>query len=183
MQNKPMESRLERVRAIFAANLKRCMQERNLSQSDLARAIWKEERTDSRGYPQPVNKDRISAWVNGRVLPTQENLQKAAEALGVTPEALLPELGVGAQAPNPELSQQHYVPAGLRPDLTFRMVDGGVYAEIRCKVSLAGWRELMTVLAKYITEYEDLRAAYGLSDADKNSGSLPMHVRVDNPGA
>src|SRR5580692_8188469 len=117
MQNKPMESRLERMRAIFAANLKRCMQERNLSQSDLARAIWKEERTDSRGYPQPLNKDRISAWVNGRVLPTQENLEKAAEALGVTPEALLPEVdpafiqgSFSRDSVVHPVSRQHYAP-------------------------------------------------------------------------
>ena len=32
-----------------------------MSQSDLARAIWKETRPDSRGYQQPVNKDRVSA--------------------------------------------------------------------------------------------------------------------------
>jgi transcriptional regulator with XRE-family HTH domain len=169
-----MESRLERMRTIFAANLKQRMQELKMSQSDLARAIWKEERTDSRGYPQPINKDRISAWVNGRVLPTQENLQKAAEALGVPSKTLLPELEPGAVPPS---SRQHYVLD--QPDLTFRMVDGGVYAEIRCKVSLAGWRELMTVLAKHITDYEDLRKAYELPDPDKNSGSLPMHTRVD----
>jgi transcriptional regulator with XRE-family HTH domain len=151
---KPMESRLARLRTTFAANLKRRMQERNMSQSDLARAIWKEERTDSRGYPQPVNKDRVSAWIRGRVLPTQENLQKAAEALGVTPEALLPELESGVVPPS---SQQHYVPS----DLVFRMKDGGrAYIEMNCEISLAGARELMAVYAKYIQEYTEIRQAY-----------------------
>lgn len=171
-----METRLERTRAIFAGNLKRRMRELKMSQSDLARAIWKEDRKDSRGYPQPVNKDRVSAWFNGRVLPTPENLKKAAEALGVTPESLLPEpeSGVG-----PPPSKQHYI---SRPDVAFRMVDGGVYAQIQCKISLTGAREMMAVLAKYIQDYEELRETYEPSDPnEKSSESWPMQVCVNAP--
>ena len=180
MQGKPTDSRLEGMRKIFATRLRRRMHELEMSQSDLARAIWKEERVDSRGYPQPLNKDRVSAWVLGRVLPTQENMQKLAEALGVASESLLPELeelkelGV---APTP--SQQRTF--AERPDLSFRMVDGGVYAEIRCKISVAGWRELMTVLAKHIQEYENLREIYGLSGPDESgeaSSCAYVPVRV-----
>ena len=44
-----METRTgERMRSIFSMNLRRRMQDLKMSQSDLARAIWKETRPDSR---------------------------------------------------------------------------------------------------------------------------------------
>lgn len=84
--------RLERMRTVFSVNPRRRMQDLKMSQSDLARAIWKETRPDSRGYQQPVNKDRVSVWANGRVLPSPDNLHRCAEALGLTTQDLLPEI-------------------------------------------------------------------------------------------
>jgi transcriptional regulator with XRE-family HTH domain len=153
---KSMESRLERMRTIFAANLKRRMKELNMNQSDLARAIWKEERIDPRGYPQPVNKDRVSAWVNARVLPTQENLQKAAEALDVTPDALLPEMlgpDLFGVRPPPS-SQQHYVPDW---DLTLRTEGRRVFIAMKCEASLDDAREMVALYAKCVKEFEEAR--------------------------
>jgi transcriptional regulator with XRE-family HTH domain len=75
--------------AIFAANLRKRLQELEMSQSDLARAIWNETVIDKNGYPHPRNKDRVSAWVNRRGLPDDNNLFAIAAALETTPEALL----------------------------------------------------------------------------------------------
>jgi transcriptional regulator with XRE-family HTH domain len=169
---KPMESRLERLRTVFAANLKRRMQELNMSQSDLARAIWKEERTDSRGYPQPINKDRISAWVNARVLPTQENLQKAAEALGVTPEALLPESwDPFAHTP----SQQHHVPEW---DLTLRTEGRRVFIAFKCEASLDDAREIVALYAKCVKNFEEAHKSFGaVEGCDWEPPRVPVSAR------
>lgn len=83
-----LESRNEALRLVFAANLRQRMLEKRVSQSDLARAVWQENRTDSRGYEQPMGKDRISAYYNGKVMPTSVNLHKIAVALDTTSEQL-----------------------------------------------------------------------------------------------
>ena len=80
-----------RLRATFATNLREAMLSKGMSQSDVARAVWRDERTDKHGFVQPVGKDRISAYVNGKVLPTEETLAKIAAALDTTPEKLLGE--------------------------------------------------------------------------------------------
>jgi transcriptional regulator with XRE-family HTH domain len=80
-----------RLRATFAANLRQAMLTKGMSQSDVARAVWQDERTDKKGFVQPVGKDRISAYVNGKVLPTEETLGRIARALDTTPEKLLGE--------------------------------------------------------------------------------------------
>jgi transcriptional regulator with XRE-family HTH domain len=135
------------MRSVFSANLRQRMHEKNMSQSDLARAIWKETRVDSRGYEQPVNKDRVSAWVNSRVLPNLENMQKVAEALGVSTEDLLPELESVVFASKPT------EPATFQPDFVFKMDDGGfAIIELKCRVSLDGAQELMAVYAKHVTD-------------------------------
>lgn len=84
-----MVNRNAALRQRFAKNLRAAMQAKGISQSDLARAVYGEERTDKNGYSQPVGKDRISAYVNSKVLPNDETLAKIAEALNTTPEALL----------------------------------------------------------------------------------------------
>jgi transcriptional regulator with XRE-family HTH domain len=79
------------LRQRFVKNLSDAMQAKGMSQSDLARAVWNEERPDKNGHAQTVGKDRISAYVNGKVMPTAETLEKIARALDTTPEALLGE--------------------------------------------------------------------------------------------
>ena len=75
-------------RAFFADNLKRRMQELEMNQSDLARAVWQETVVDKRGYGQPKRKDRISVYCKGKAMPQPGVLAKIAKVLDTTPEAL-----------------------------------------------------------------------------------------------
>ena len=89
---------MARRRATFATNLRVAMLAKGMSQSDLARAVWQETRKDKNGYQQPVGKDRINAYVNGKVFPRDDTLAKIASALDTTPEQLLGEQAEDAQA-------------------------------------------------------------------------------------
>lgn len=91
----------------FARRLHKAMLDRGWNQSDLARAAWGESRADSRGYSQPIGKDRVSVYLKGRVLPDAQNLQKLATALEITVEELAPLNAT----PTPETS----TPTGIRP--------------------------------------------------------------------
>ncbi len=135
MQGSVAETRLERMRMVFAANLKKRMREKGLSQSDLARAIWNEVRVDSRGYEQPVNKDRISQWVNGRVLPNLENLQRLADALETMPEALLPDLETTILNHKNDPSRPG---SAQEADFVFRIDGAYAFVQLKCRVSAGG---------------------------------------------
>lgn len=63
-----------------------------MSQSDLARLVFNETRTDNRGYDVVVGKDRISAYINNRAKPEPKTLKQIANALKMTPEELAPEV-------------------------------------------------------------------------------------------
>lgn len=76
----------------FGDRLRRILIERNMSQSDLARLVFNETRTDNRGYDVVVGKDRISAYVNNRQTPEPKTLKLIAEALKMDPAELAPEL-------------------------------------------------------------------------------------------
>lgn len=76
----------------FGDRLRRILIERNMSQSDLARLVFNEIRTDNRGYDVVVGKDRISAYINNRAKPEPKTLRQIATALKMTPEELAPEL-------------------------------------------------------------------------------------------
>jgi|SRR5215831_5757115 len=117
-----------RLRAAFSANLREAMLHKNMSQSDLARAVWKEERSDKNGYAQPVGKDRISAYINGRVLPTEETLDKIAKALDTTKEKLLGEwlTSSGHNPSNAESPQ----------DLVIRITPHGTVTVIDFKITV-----------------------------------------------
>jgi transcriptional regulator with XRE-family HTH domain len=142
-----METRLERMRTIFSTNLRRRMQDLKMSQSDLARAIWKETRPDSRGYQQPVNKDRVSAWINGRVLPSPENLHRCAEALGVTTQDLLPEI-------EPATLGRVFISHSI-DDFTVRMDGDAVIVELKCRTTLTDAQSLMEIFARRIKELDE----------------------------
>lgn len=80
----------EQERNALAGNLKRLLEERSMNQSDLAKVMWPGKFViDNRGYKQPINKDRISAWVNGKAFPNKEHLALLLEILNVTDEVLL----------------------------------------------------------------------------------------------
>lgn len=82
--------------ATFSETLHRELLARGWSQSDLAKKIWNEERTDSRGYTSVVGRDRVSSWVRGRVLPDPKSLKRIADALDMSAEDLAPNLTAAA---------------------------------------------------------------------------------------
>ena len=100
-------SRLRPRSQEFARRLHKAMLDRGWNQSDLARAAWGESREDSRGYAQPIGKDRVSVYLKGHVLPDSQNLQKLATALEMTVEDLAPAV----VTEKPETS----TPTGIRP--------------------------------------------------------------------
>lgn len=143
-----LESRSEALRLVFAANLRQRMLEKRMSQSDLARAVWQETRVDSRGYEQPMGKDRISAYYNGRVMPTSINLNKIAVALDTTPEQLLQG---GSSFEPPQIA----VTLGKAMQSDFRItVDPNdslmVLIEVKLRAPREAGPEFMTLVGKYM---------------------------------
>jgi hypothetical protein len=67
------------------------MNEKALSNSDLARLVWGETK-DAKGYPVAKNRDRIGVYLKGEGFPEPRTLAKLAEALGTTAEELAPEI-------------------------------------------------------------------------------------------
>lgn len=74
----------------FARRLHYHMQERGLSNSDLARAVWGEKR-NARGYMEAKGRDRISVYLKGQTMPEARTLKQLSDALGVTENDLCPE--------------------------------------------------------------------------------------------
>lgn len=71
--------------------LSRLLIENKMTQSDLARVVWNEERADARGYTHVVGKDRISAYVNRGVVPEMWIIEEIAKKFKMKPEELCPE--------------------------------------------------------------------------------------------
>jgi transcriptional regulator with XRE-family HTH domain len=74
----------------FGRRLQRLMEDRQLSNSDLAAKMWGRY-TNSEGKNVARGRDRISVWVNGHNFPSAENLEKLAKALDVKISELEPE--------------------------------------------------------------------------------------------
>jgi transcriptional regulator with XRE-family HTH domain len=69
-------------RAAFAKRLREIMDERGLSQSDVAAKIWgKYTNTENKHVAR--GRDRISVWLSGKTFPDDNNLEKLAKALRV----------------------------------------------------------------------------------------------------
>jgi len=75
----------------FGKRLHAAMVARDMNQSDLCRKVWGET-IDNRGITVARNRDRMSQYIAGRGYPTVENLTKIADALGMKPEELAPEV-------------------------------------------------------------------------------------------
>jgi transcriptional regulator with XRE-family HTH domain len=74
-------------------------------QSELARQVWGEIVAQDTGRKVARNRDRISAYEKGRSWPDPHNLKKIAEALGVKPEELAPDItGSTVERQNPEFA-------------------------------------------------------------------------------
>lgn len=79
----------------FGRRLQSLILERNWNQAELARAA-------------SLGRDSISTYVRGIVFPDPKNLKKLADALGMTPQQLLPsEMAavMDAEAPSLEIRQ------------------------------------------------------------------------------
>jgi transcriptional regulator with XRE-family HTH domain len=79
------------VRQEFAHRLKKLMTKKGMSQSDLARAAFGLDDPGSRSKV-PKGRDRISAYLNARQFPDDENLEALAKALDLAPEDLTPKI-------------------------------------------------------------------------------------------
>jgi transcriptional regulator with XRE-family HTH domain len=75
----------------FARRLHHYMNQQGLSNSDLARAVWG-ERKNKNGYMEAKGRDRISVYLKGETTPTAKTLQALADALGVEPADLNPQM-------------------------------------------------------------------------------------------
>jgi hypothetical protein len=71
--------------------LNRLLIDARMSQSQLARLVWGETTTDSRGYDRVVGKDRISVFINHGRVPRTWVIEKIAKIFKVDPEDLCPE--------------------------------------------------------------------------------------------
>jgi transcriptional regulator with XRE-family HTH domain len=81
----------------FAKRLRGMMDERGLSQSDLAARIW-DRYVNTEGKYVARGRDRISVWLAGKSEPSKGNLEKLAKALGVEPSELIAAPAKGPRA-------------------------------------------------------------------------------------
>lgn len=123
-----MTPELTAVAEQFGRRLAHLLTERGMSQSDFAREVWGEVTNKATGHKSARGRDRISAYVNGRSVPSPKLLAEMAKALGLTPEALAPDIA-GAGAPREKPAFTMTVPAG-RPDLVHVTVDLLLPAEL-----------------------------------------------------
>lgn len=75
----------------FGRRLHDIRSQNGMNQSDLARAVWGEH-TGPDGKKSAKNRDRISQYEKGQSFPDPHNLARLAEALGVAPEVLAPDV-------------------------------------------------------------------------------------------
>ena len=88
----------------FADRLQHFRTEKGWSKSELARQIWGEIPTKA-GRKVAKNRDRISVYEKGKSWPDPHNLKKIANALGVSPEELAPDITVSTvERQNPEFA-------------------------------------------------------------------------------
>lgn len=87
----------------FGPRLYEAMTAKGMSQSDLARKVWGVKK-DPRGYDVAKNRDRVSHYLKGASVPDSKNLKAIADALGLTPEELLPSRGLSRRRPDVSLN-------------------------------------------------------------------------------
>jgi transcriptional regulator with XRE-family HTH domain len=87
----------EAEKKAFAAKINALLDQKNMSQSDLARAIWgtDKNKTAKTGYVVQYGRDRISNYCRGEAIPTARALKELSVALNVAPNDLLHGGGYG----------------------------------------------------------------------------------------
>jgi transcriptional regulator with XRE-family HTH domain len=89
----------------FAKKLQAARTKKGWSQSDLARAVWGSHTNQRTGKVGAKNRDRISVYEAGKSFPDPHNLVKIADVLGVSPEALAPDITAATmERENPEVA-------------------------------------------------------------------------------
>jgi hypothetical protein len=63
----------------FQKELADSMAERNMSQSDVAAALWGRRISKDGKRRGAINRDRVSVWVRGLGYPSRENLKRVGE--------------------------------------------------------------------------------------------------------
>ena len=115
----------------FSRRLGQAMVDAGLSQSELAAKIWGRT-TDNRGYSVAKGRDRISIYLKGMALPDHVNMQKLAEALGLTVEELAPDLT--AQSIERDYPEIGITKASGHPDKILLRVNKIVPMEVAAKI-------------------------------------------------
>ena len=109
----------------FAKTLNKKMMEKGWTQSDLSRASG-------------VGRDSISNYIRGKTVPTPQNLQKLADALGVDGADLYPNFSLKASALDMPAVQTRILPS----DPKF------MYLEVNCKLPTDVALEIQALITK-----------------------------------
>jgi len=123
--------------AEFSRKLRRIMREQQMSQSDLARALWGATQTPA-GTPAARHRDRISKYCAGRTVPDPTTLLKLAKALHCRPEDLAPSIVVA------EHEQEH-------PEMRMTLIAGRrdhVHVTLNTVLPLADFLQIAAIVER-----------------------------------
>jgi hypothetical protein len=81
-QRPPPRKRGRHIDPKFPRILRQSLQEKGLSQSDLAALMWG-RRINSAGKNDAIGKDRISVWANGHNYPSDEHMALLAHFVDI----------------------------------------------------------------------------------------------------
>jgi transcriptional regulator with XRE-family HTH domain len=87
----------------FAKRLQAIMADREMTQSEVAAAIWGRSR-NAKGALVANSRDRLSVWISGKNFPDPENLAALAKALKVKVSDLAPDAELSAPRTKPAWS-------------------------------------------------------------------------------
>lgn len=79
----PKRSKRRHIDPKFRHILRQSMQEKGLSQTDLAILMFGPRRINREGKNVPPGKDRISEWIAGNDYPSNENMARLAQFVDV----------------------------------------------------------------------------------------------------
>jgi transcriptional regulator with XRE-family HTH domain len=150
----------------FASRLQHFRIAKGWSQSDLAREVWGVIKTKA-GREVAKNRDRISAYEMGKSWPDPHNLKKIADALGVPPEELAPDITAAT------IDRQN-------PEFTMTAVSGHT-DKVHLKVNkLVPWS--IATMVMQLLDYSNL-VNHGMADPhDPPRLSLPDKIKVSHLG-
>lgn len=136
----------------FRNRLAWAMAEKNMSASDLARALWGEV-TDARGYTVAKGRDRMTHYLAGAIYPSPDLIERIAKILEIDPNSLARD---EALVSKPIPASGHITRQTNKLDMSINIVSpvGGkslVMVTIHCPVSL----ETATKIARLIEDEKE----------------------------